>query len=66
MIEIRIICVGKLKEKYWEAAIAEYMKRLGAYCRISVTEVREEKLPANASPADERAVIEAEEFTKAS
>ena len=60
MIEIRIICVGKLKEKYWEAAIAEYMKRLGAYCRVSVTEVREEKLPANASPADERAVIEAE------
>ena len=60
MIEIRIICVGKLKEKYWEAAIAEYMKRLGAYCRVSGTEVREEKLPANASPADERAVIEAE------
>ena len=60
MIEIRIICVGKLKEKYWEAAIAEYMKRLGAYCRVSVTEVREEKLPANASSADERAVIEAE------
>lgn len=60
MLSIRIICVGKFKEKYWEAASAEYMKRLGAYCSISVTEVREEKLPANASAADERNVIDAE------
>ena len=60
MLNIRIICVGKLKERYWEAAAAEYIKRLGAYCSVSVTEVREERLPANASPADERAVIEAE------
>jgi 23S rRNA (pseudouridine1915-N3)-methyltransferase len=60
MLNIRIICVGKFKEKYWEAASAEYMKRLGAYCSISVTEVREEKLPANASAADERNVIDAE------
>ena len=60
MLSIRIICVGKFKEKYWEAASAEYIKRLGAYCSISVTELREEKLPANASAADERRVIEAE------
>ena len=60
MLNIRIICVGKFKEKYWEAASAEYIKRLGAYCSISVTEVREEKLPANASAADERNVIDAE------
>ena len=60
MLDIRIICVGKLKEKYWEAAAAEYIKRLGAYCSVSVTEVKEERLPANASPADERKVIDAE------
>ena len=60
MLDIRMICVGKLKERYWEAAVAEYMKRLGAYCNISVIEVKEEKLPANASPADERMVIGAE------
>ena len=60
MLNIRIICVGKLKEKYWEAASAEYIKRLGAFCSASVTEVKEEKLPANASAADERAVISAE------
>ena len=58
MLNIRIICVGKFKEKYWEAASAEYMKRLGAYCNVSVTEVREEKLPAHASRADEETVIE--------
>lgn len=60
MLDIRIICVGKFKEKYWEAASAEYMKRLGAYCNVSVTELKEEKLPANASTADERNVKEAE------
>lgn len=57
MLNIRVICVGKFKEKYWEAASAEYMKRLGAYCSVSVTEVKEEKLPANASRADEENVI---------
>lgn len=60
MLNIRIICVGKFKEKYWEAASAEYMKRLGAYCSISVTEVKEEKLPAHASRADEENVIKKE------
>ncbi len=60
MLDIRIICVGKFKEKYWVDASAEYMKRLGAYCNVSVIEVREEKLPANASAADERKVMEAE------
>lgn len=60
MLNIRIICVGKFKEKYWEAASAEYMKRLGAYCSVSVVEVREEKLPAHASRADEENVIEKE------
>ncbi len=57
MLNIRIICVGKFKEKYWEAASAEYMKRLGAYCSVSVTEIKEEKLPAHASRADEENVI---------
>lgn len=57
MLNIRIICVGKLKERYWEAASAEYIKRLGAYCNVSVVEVKEEKLPAHASRADEENVI---------
>ena len=60
MLNIRIICVGKFKEKYWEAASAEYMKRLGAYCNILVIEVKEERLPAHASRADEENVIKKE------
>ena len=60
MLNINIVCVGKLKEKYWTDACSEYLKRLGAYCSAEVTEVKEEKLPSNASAADEMKVIEAE------
>ena len=57
MLSVRVICVGKLKEKYWEAACAEYMKRLGRFCDVAVVEVKEAKLPANASAADESNVM---------
>ena len=60
MLNIKIICVGKLKEKYWDAACSEYLKRLGGYCNPSVVEVKEAKLPANASAADELNVINKE------
>ena len=40
---IRILCVGKLKEKYWSDGIDEYMKRLKSYCRITVDEIKESK-----------------------
>lgn len=60
MLNIRVICVGKSKEKYWDAACAEYLKRLKGYCNPEVIEVKESRLPANASPADEKKVIEAE------
>ena len=59
-MNIKIIAVGKLKEKYWRDAVAEYAKRLGAYCSVEITEVRESRLPANPSAADEAAVKEAE------
>ncbi|MBQ6456444.1 MAG: 23S rRNA (pseudouridine(1915)-N(3))-methyltransferase RlmH [Mogibacterium sp.] len=60
MLNIKVICVGKSKEKYWDAAYAEYLKRLKGYCSPEVIEVKEAKLPANASPADEKKVIETE------
>ena len=60
MLNVKIICIGKFKEKYWEAASAEYMKRLGAYCNVSVTELKEEPLPSNPSKADELKVKEKE------
>lgn len=59
-MKVRIICIGKLKEKYWTAAINEYSKRISGYANIEITELKEVKLPANASPADELSVIEKE------
>ena len=53
MIEIRILSVGKSKEKYWNDACAEYAKRLSRYCRLSFTEVQDEKTPDRASGAEE-------------
>ncbi|MCI7124565.1 23S rRNA (pseudouridine(1915)-N(3))-methyltransferase RlmH [Mogibacterium sp.] len=59
-MNINIICIGKLKEKYWQAAVAEYTKRIGGYVRIQIVELKESKLPKNASPADESQVMEKE------
>jgi 23S rRNA (pseudouridine1915-N3)-methyltransferase len=42
-MNIRVLCVGKLKEKYWTQACAEYCRRLGAYCRTEIVEVRESR-----------------------
>mgnify|MGYP002563756968 CR=1 FL=1 len=47
MRHISLLCVGKLKEAYWRDACAEYGKRLSAFCRLTVTEVEEERLPEN-------------------
>ena len=41
-MNITILCVGKLKEKYWTEAAAEYRKRLSRYCTIKVEELKEE------------------------
>ncbi len=41
MLGVDIICVGKLKEKFFSAACDEYKKRMGAYCKLSVHEVSE-------------------------
>lgn len=51
MININIICIGKLKEEYWRLACAEYIKRLGAFCKIKVIELPECRLPDNPSKA---------------
>lgn len=56
---IEIICTGKLKEKYWQDAAAEYSKRLSRFCKLKITELPEVKLSGN-SEAEEKAVIEAE------
>lgn len=46
MLTINIICVGKIKEKFFSDAIAEYSKRLSKYCKFEIIEVADEKLPS--------------------
>ena len=47
-MKITVIAVGKIKEKYFNAAIEEYVKRLGRYCRPEIMEVADEKTPDGA------------------
>jgi 23S rRNA (pseudouridine1915-N3)-methyltransferase len=51
MSTLTIACIGKLKEKYWKDAQAEYTKRLSAFCRVSVAEKNEAPLTKDASEA---------------
>ena len=51
MINVTLIAVGKLKEKYLRDAVAEYFKRLGAFCKINIIEIDEEKVGDNPSKA---------------
>ena len=46
MININIICIGKLKEKYLKDATTEYSKRLSKYCKINIIELTDEKIPS--------------------
>ncbi|CAG7839062.1 hypothetical protein Z959_11145 [Clostridium novyi B str. ATCC 27606] len=52
-MNITIICVGKLKEKYLKQAIDEYSKRLSKYCKLNIVQLNDEKTPDNASEKDE-------------
>ena len=60
MLRITIVCVGKLKEKYFADAVAEYGKRLGRYCRLEIAEVADEKTPDGASAAEEEVLARAD------
>ena len=50
-MNIKIVCVGKIKEKFYNQAIEEYVKRLSRYCKLKIAEVIDEKTPDNASAA---------------
>lgn len=55
-MNINVVCIGKLKEKYWSDAISEYSKRLSRYCSLQIKELKEDRLHDNASAAEEQAV----------
>ncbi len=50
MVSIQVLCVGKLKEKHFAAACDEYSKRLSGSCKLTITELSEERLPESPSP----------------
>lgn len=59
-MNITVVCVGKLKEKYLKLAIEEYSKRLSRYCKLSIIELNDEKTPDNASEKEELMIKEKE------
>lgn len=59
-MNITIIAVGKLKEKYIKDAVGEYSKRLSRYCKLNIVEVQYEKTPDNASESEENIIKEKE------
>lgn len=60
MININIICVGKLKEDYLRNACAEYEKRLGAFCKLKITELTPARLPESPNEAQIEAALSEE------
>ena len=59
-MKITLVTVGKIKERFFEDAIAEYSKRLGRYCKLEIIQVADEKTPDGASENVERQIREKE------
>ncbi len=60
MVSVTLIAVGKIKEKYLREALDEYAKRLSAYCKFEVVEVKDEKTPDSPSTREKQLVLERE------
>lgn len=60
MLSIEILCVGKLKEKFFKDAINEYAKRLSRYCKLTIIELPDEKIPDKTNDSIDREIKEKE------
>ena len=60
MLNVKILCVGNLKESYLKEAAAEYIKRLSGFCRLEVVELKEHKVPDDPSPTEISAALREE------
>jgi len=60
MLTVRIACVGRLKERCWREAVAEYEKRLRPLCRFEIVEIGESRLPHGPSPGEIARALEQE------
>ena len=63
-MKIRIIAVGKLKEKFWKDAVQEYVKRLGAYAKIEIVQVQDRD-PVKCGGEQDAMQLEAADILKA-
>ncbi|MBS4007691.1 MAG: 23S rRNA (pseudouridine(1915)-N(3))-methyltransferase RlmH [Clostridium sp.] len=59
-MQLEILTVGKIKEQYLAAGIAEYLKRLSSYANVIIREVKAEKVPEGVSAAEEERLLEEE------
>ncbi len=59
-MNITVLCVGKVKEKFFKDAIEEYKKRLGRFCSFEIKEVQDIKIPDNPNEAQMKEVLEKE------
>lgn len=59
-MRITVVCVGRIKEKFFRDAVAEYEKRLSKYCRLEILEVADVRTPEGASPLQEDKILEKE------
>lgn len=59
-MNINVICIGKIKEKYWTDAINEYSKRLAPFCKFRIIELPEEKIKSNPNASNILATVNAE------
>lgn len=57
MLSVRLICVGRLGEKFWKTACDEYAKRLSAYCKLEIIELPEQRLPDTPSAGQVRQAL---------
>ena len=60
MLSVQLICVGKLKERFYSDAVKEYAKRLGIFCRLELIELPEERLGDRPSDAEIESALERE------
>lgn len=60
MLSINIICVGRLKDKFFEEAAGEYLKRLKAYAKVTITEIKAVELPDEPNASQISAALEKE------
>ena len=60
MLRVKLICVGKMRERFYIDAFEEYRKRLGAYCQLELTEPTEQRLPEKPSQAEIDSALERE------